>query len=231
MVGQRDESALAMMAMSLMSLAAQHAPGSARFYVLDGTPPDAPGSGVLEKVAAALPHDVRVVAWRDVPEAINEIAQELAARESGQKVDASPIYLFVHALQRFRMLRQEEDFGFSSGGDAAPKPDRQFGQIIREGPVHGLHVLTWCDTAGNLNRCLDRQSLREFESRVLFQMGSTDSSNLIDSPVAAKLGPYRALFFSEEQGAIEKFRPYAIPDEHWLKSIASRMNERAGKSR
>jgi hypothetical protein len=227
MIGQRDESALAMMAMSLISLAAQCKPGSARFYVLDGTPTDAPGVEILPAVAAALPHDVKLIAYRDVPAAMNEIAQELAKREIDQRADAPPVYLFIHALQRFRMLRQEEDYGFSSSGEGdAPKPDKQFGQIIREGPVHGIHVLTWCDTAGNLNRCLDRQSLREFESRVLFQMGSTDSSSLIDSPVASKLGPYRALFFSEEQGVVEKFRPYAAPDSQWLANVAAALKGR-----
>jgi S-DNA-T family DNA segregation ATPase FtsK/SpoIIIE len=227
MVGQRDEAALAMMAMALISLAARHAPGAAQFLVLDGTPADAPGAGVLAQVAAALPHQVRMVSWRDVPQAINDVAQELAKREASQKTDVAPIYFLVHALQRFRMLRQEEDFGFSSSGDGESlKPDKQFGQIIREGPVHGIHVLTWCDTAGNLNRCLDRQSLREFESRVLFQMGATDSSNLIDSPAASKLGLHRALFFSEEQGVVEKFRPYAVPDARWLNDVAEHFKRR-----
>src|SRR6185503_18229270 len=50
-VGQREESALAMMTTSLFSLAAQHAPGSARFFVLDGTPADSPAAGYLAKVA------------------------------------------------------------------------------------------------------------------------------------------------------------------------------------
>src|SRR5262249_46292740 len=73
-IGQRDEAALAMMAMSLISLAAQHAPAHSRFYVLDGTPADSPDSGYLAKVAASLPHDIRVVKWAEIPAAINEIA-------------------------------------------------------------------------------------------------------------------------------------------------------------
>src|SRR2546430_12485844 len=52
----------------------------------------------------------------------------------------------------------------------------------------------------------DRASMREFDNRVLFQMSAADSSNLIDSPAANKLGTNRALAYSEEQGVMEKFR-------------------------
>jgi hypothetical protein len=54
---------------------------------------------------------------------------------------------------------------------------------------------------------------------VLFQMSAADSSNLIDSPAANKLGPNRALAYSEEQGVMEKFRPYALPERAWLDSV------------
>lgn len=223
-VGQREEAALAMMATSLLSLAAQHAPNNAKFYVLDGSPVDAPTAGYLERTGGLFPHSVCHVAWRDVPDAINEIAQDLNSRQQTHHASDTPaIYLLIYGLQRFRMLRQEEDYGFSSSsdGDESPKPEKQFGTILREGPHLGIHTLTWCDTVNNLNRALDRQGLKEFEIRVLFQMGSTDSSNLIDSPLASKLGLHRALFFSEEQGYVEKFRPYALPDEGWIREAAA----------
>ena len=52
--------------------------------------------------------------------------------------------------------------------------------------------------AAAVERTLDRASLREFDNRVLFQMSASDSSNLIDSPLANKLGANRALAYSEE---------------------------------
>jgi hypothetical protein len=52
--------------------------------------------------------------------------------------------------------------------------------------------------------------------RVLFQMSVADSSNLIDSPAASKLGPNRALFGNEEDGVLQKFRPYGPPSAEWL---------------
>jgi hypothetical protein len=126
-------------------------------------------------------------------------------------------------LQRFRDLRkQEDDFGFSRH-EEKPNVAKQFGTILREGPGVGVHTLVWCDSFNNLNRIFDRQTLREFELRVHFQMSATDSSNLIDTPLASKLGLHRALFHSEEQGRLEKFRPYGLPSETWLKWVTAQL--------
>lgn len=228
-VGQREEAALSMIATSLVSLAAQHAPGTAKFFVLDGSPADSATAGYLQNVCSILQqggHAIQFVAYRDVPQAINELAQIVDANAHHVTTSA---FLLIYGLQRFRMLRQEEEFGFSSSssdGDEIPKPEKQFGTILREGPHLGVHTLAWCDTVNNLNRALDRQGMKEFESRVLFQMGATDSSNLIDSPLASKLGLHRALFFSEEQGHLEKFRPYALPLVDWLRHAAACMAKR-----
>ena len=69
---------------------------------------------------------------------------------------------------------------------------------------------------GNLNRTFERSTAGEFELRILFQMSINDSSALIDSPAAGRLGENRALYFNEEQGKTEKFRPYGLPDQAWL---------------
>ena len=71
-VGQRDETAMSVTSSSLVSLALQHAPDHATFYVLDGTPADSHLSGILESVARHLPHRMHFIEWRDVAEAIAE---------------------------------------------------------------------------------------------------------------------------------------------------------------
>jgi S-DNA-T family DNA segregation ATPase FtsK/SpoIIIE len=91
--------------------------------------------------------------------------------------------------------------------------------ILREGPTVGVFTLVWCDTLANLQRALDRQALREFQMRVLFQMSAADSSNLIDSPLASKLGPHRAYYYTEDQGQLEKFRPYGAVSEDWWRDV------------
>ena len=84
-------------------------------------------------------------------------------------------------------------------------------------------MLVWCDSLNNFQRTFERSLMREFESRVLFQMSQNDSSNLIDSPIAGRLGAHRALLFSEEQGKLEKFRPYSLPDAEWLAQLRKRL--------
>jgi hypothetical protein len=61
--------------------------------------------------------------------------------------------------------------------------------------------------------------------RVVFQMSAEDSANLIDTPVASKLGPYRALFYSEDEGRLEKFRPYGIPEIGWLEAACRQLQK------
>ena len=93
-----------------------------------------------------------------------------------------------------------------------------------------VHTIVWCDSLNNLNRSFERQGLREFEIRVLFQMSANDSSTLIDNPAAGKLGEHRALFFSEEEGKLEKFRPYAYPDDEWLGTVRQQLRGRPSRN-
>ena len=118
----------------------------------------------------------------------------------------------------YRRMRHDEP--------AAPNPAQQLATILREGPDVGIHTIVWCDTVTNLNRSLDRRALREFAMRVVFQMSAEDSANLIDTPAASKLGPYRALFYSEEEGRLEKFRPYSLPSEAWFVWVGERLREK-----
>ena len=108
---------------------------------------------------------------------------------------------------------------FSGTNHAAPtmpaNPVQQLGLILREGPEVGVHTIIWCDTMTNLNRSLDRYTLREFVLRVAFQMSESDSHNLVESAAANKLGQHRALLYNDEAGTVEKFRPYAVPNAAW----------------
>jgi hypothetical protein len=85
----------------------------------------------------------------------------------------------------------------------------------------------WCDTLNNLQRSFDRQTLRELAMRVVFQLSVADSSNLIDNPAASKLGVHRALFANEDEGRLEKFRPYGVPPEEWLARVGDELARRA----
>jgi energy-coupling factor transporter ATP-binding protein EcfA2 len=226
LIGQRDDAALAILSASMISLAAQFRRDNAEFVILDGSSSESPQ--ILQQVAEVLPQHAVFTEYRAVGETLNQIATEVRRRQASGGAADAPIFLFIYGLQRYRMFRRSEDFSFSMGTsdeNAPPAPDKLLGEILREGPAVGVHVVAWADTPATVDRAFDRQTVREFDNRVLFQMSAADSSNLIDSPVANRLGFYRALFFSEEQGLLEKFRPYSLPDRAFLDELRDKLSQ------
>jgi hypothetical protein len=144
-----------------------------------------------------------------------------------------PVFFFVHGLQRFKKLRQEDEFAFSSSEESGGSPGTQFADLITEGASHGLHLIVMVDTFNNVNRSMSRKALSEFEMRVLFQMSANDSASLIDSPKASGLGLHRAVLYNEQAGTLETFRPYAAPDPEWIQYAThalSRLENSEGES-
>jgi hypothetical protein len=231
-VGQNDEAALGVACSVLLSLAAQFPPAGttnirtgARFFILDGTPEDHPHAGALEKSAAVLPHEVVSGGWRDTGRILAEVAALIQERQESA-TDGPELFLFIHDLPRFRDLRRREDeFSFSRREEEAG-PLEHLEVILREGAGLGAHLIVWCDTVNNLNRHFTHQVLREFEMRVLFQMSPADSGHMLDLPLASKLGAHRALFHSEEQNRLEKFRPYGVPSQEWLNWVGQQLAKR-----
>jgi hypothetical protein len=239
LVGQREEAASAIMAATILSVAAERPPTEselegigARFYLLEGARPDADPAHTLSALESIVPHGIRLVARREVAAALDEVAAEVDRRLAGDKTNYPDVFVLINDLGRFRELRRDEnDMGFSfSAEEKRPTPDKHFAHVLREGPGVGIFTIVWCDTLGNLNRSIDRQALREFDMRVLFQMGQNDSSYLADTPIASKLGPQLAMFVNEESGILEKFRPYAWPAAEWLAWVAQQLQGRSGKA-
>jgi diaminopimelate decarboxylase len=108
--------------------------------------------------------------------------------------------------------------------------DKQFNTLLREGPNFGVHTLIWCDNFTNLNRWIDRNAMHDLALRVLFQMSAGDSANLMDTPEASRLGIHRAMLYNEEQGEFEKFRPYGLPEDDWLRWVREQLERRAADS-
>lgn len=218
MVGQQADAGFCMMASSLLSLAAQLPPGTRTpaCYLVVGSPLESAEEELLARLPDVIGPLLQVIGVRELPGLLGQLAEEAERRLKNPALVGDVNFLFVYGLQRLRDLRKaDDDFGFSRKGEAA-SPAKLFANILRDGPPVGIFSTLWCDNLNNLNRALDRQTLREFEMRVLGQMSAADSSNLIDSPIAGKLGTHRALFYTEDQGKIEKFRPYGIPPGDWL---------------
>ncbi len=223
-VGQRDEAALAILSVALVSLAAQFPRGAARFVLCDGTPPGSPHREYLEHIVKAIPHSIVQAKNNDLGEILTGLLAEMKSRTDDQQAAAAPAtFLFIHGIQRFNKLRQEDDFSFSAD-DAAANPGAQLNQLICDGTRLGFHVITTCDTYNNVNRFISRKAFTEFEMRVLFQMSANDSASLIDNPKAGSLGLHRALLYNQQEGSLELFRPYALPDNAWIEQAAANLS-------
>jgi len=235
--GQREDLGTSLLALSIVSLAAEHDPhpgGSlgrmARFVVLEPAIAEEKPDIMLSRLAEHLPHEVEIAGRLGVASAMESLATEVKRRLDEQVLDGESVFLVIRDLGRFRELRKADgDFGFGGGGFGAEKkagPADNLLMVLRDGPPVGIHVITWCDSLTNLQRTFDRGAIKEFELRVLFQMSSSDSSTLVDTPIAAKLGPNRGLFIHEETSTLEKFRPYSFPTPEWLSEVTAKMRAR-----
>ena len=205
-ISPRDDQAVSTTAAILLSIAGE-AP-DAIVDVFDGTPADAPEYGALQRIASDRGVKANFVPYREIDAKLAEIAGDVTGRADNPGRPRR--FVVIHQLQRYRSLRRnEDDFSFGAS-DAPPSPDKLLGGIVREGPVAGVHVVVMADTLASLQRSFDRNALREFDWKVLFQISPADSSTLIDSPAASRLGTNRGLLHSEELGMLEKFRPYTM---------------------
>jgi hypothetical protein len=225
-VGQRDEVSLTMLGLSLLALAAQYPPGAAKFIFCHQASPGSSEAGFIDRMVESARQEIVVVRGHDVAPAIDNLATELKARSASEPSasEAPAIFLFIHGLQKFKKLRHEDDFSFSPGDSSESGPDTgaQFNQIINEGSGYGIHILTSVDTLSSVNRFMNRKALSEFAMRVIFQMSANDSASLIDSPKASTLGLHRALYYHEQEGYMETFRPYATPNADWFRQMAEK---------
>jgi energy-coupling factor transporter ATP-binding protein EcfA2 len=222
-VGQSAERSLAQLSISLAALAMYYPAGEAEFVVLDPHASEAGDDDWFRRLAAVLPHRVRIGGPAEVAELMNSLAAEISARAATAGRDAPEVFVIIHDLQRFKALRPDDDFRFSLDDDAgAANPSKVFADLLSEGGPSGMHVIVSIDTWNNVSRWIPRKLLAEFEMRVLFQMSANDSANLIDSPAAGTLGLHRALFYNEHLGTLETFRPYALPAPAWIEEIAAK---------
>ncbi|MCK6487410.1 MAG: hypothetical protein L6R48_03550, partial [Planctomycetes bacterium] len=228
LVGLNREAAVATLGALAVGLAARHAPGRLRLLLLDGEDADGPGALLWSRLAAALPHGAERVEARGALALLEGLAAELERRQGGG-VPAGPILLCVSALQRLRQLRPDDDLGFGGGG-GGEAPAERFARLAAQGPDLGLHVAVWCDSLTSVQRSLQRRTLKDFDARILFQMGGADSTELADDDGASRLGLHNALNLGLGEGRREKFRPCALPDPGLLDDLGARLRAKWSQS-
>jgi len=185
------------------------------FYLFNGAAIDATESEWWQEIATVVPHEVRIIEPRDAAAALQELTAERTRRDADRDTSHPPLFVFVYHLAKFRDLRKgEDDYGFGGFGSQAEKPiepGKLFTDLLTNGPECGIHFVVWADSGANVDRWLGRNSIKELEHRVVFQMNAADSSNLIDTPAASRLGVHRALIYSEESGTAKSSVRMALP--------------------
>lgn len=205
-VGPQPEPALGML--TAAAITAGSTP-NARTILIDPTPEDDALAGRAASALTASGIRADTHTHLDANRLIAEI--DAIVRERQSTPAGEPILLVLAGLHRLRSLRKSDDYSFSLDEHAGTSPDKQLANILREGPAVGVWTLAWCDTLTNLERAMDRSTIREFGLRALMQMGASDSSALIDSSAAANLGVNRALLADDEAGTLTRFRPVDLP--------------------
>jgi hypothetical protein len=227
LVGQSEESTLAILTVLLVSLANQYRSNGVRLILLDSLAPGSPQADYLDRVIQSIPQPIsRPKGMAAITETFAALATDLQNRSSeGEEQANAPItFLIVHGLENFKKLRAEDEFSFSSSSDdSGPNPAQVLQTLITEGPSHRIHLIITCDTFNNISRFLGRKALSEFSMRVLFQMSASDSASLIDTPEAGTLGLHRALLYNDREGSLETFRPYARPGHDWLEEVSRKL--------
>jgi len=166
---------------------------------------------------------LRLADTTEADQIVSEMWQQMTSRENGEAPPDSPeLILAIRNIGQFRSLRRDEDdygmAGFGAAKEATPAT--QLGDLIRKGPLVGIHVIIWSDTFSNAMRWLSTSLLREFDNRIAFRLNQTDSASLIDTPVAAALSQGRAILYRDQTGTADRFRPFSWPSNEWLQSFA-----------
>ena len=228
MIGQSDERVSLALSLAMVSIAAGSPADGARFIVLDAA---TGAQSMTARIRGMIPHEVTTAGPAAATAMFSDLAAELERRNAGDS-SGPEIFVIIHGLQRFKKLRQEDDFLFAmDDGPSGPNPAKVLADLASEGGPLGIHLIAGVDTWNNVGRWLPRKVMAEFEMRVLFQMSANDSANLIDSPAAGSLGLHRALLYNEGMGTMETFRPYAEPDTAWWERFAKAMRESTALAR
>lgn len=181
-----------------------------QIFAVQGAKPTDAKTLQLPEFWKALPCQVTVADTRNADELLTNVHAILKKRldDPDSAESAHPVLLNLIQIGRMRTLRREDEFGLGSYGDSSLTADKILEEILRDGPSNNMHVVVWAENYSTLARWLSRTSLREFEIRALMQMSANDSSNLIDSVAASRLGEHVMLLHDDATGQAQGFRPF-----------------------
>jgi S-DNA-T family DNA segregation ATPase FtsK/SpoIIIE len=108
-----------LLAISLISLAAQFPANGAAFVVLDAHAHDATEDGIFQKMAGIFPQRIRIEGPDNIATLLSELAEEIKLRSPSLGRESPEIFVIIQELQRFKALRPDDEFRFSMDDDAS----------------------------------------------------------------------------------------------------------------
>jgi DNA segregation ATPase FtsK/SpoIIIE, S-DNA-T family len=150
-----------------------------------------------------------IIKPRHADATLARIANEIEGRDES----STPIVLVIDPIERFKDLRPNETFSFSlddAGSTANGGGSKSLQTILREGPAVGIYVIVVCGSVENLTRWLPRASQHDLEIKILGALNPSDSSLIMDSPLASDLSAATLLLYDEQDGKTQKFRYCAV---------------------
>ena len=220
MVGHNREAVVGMCMANLASMAFYYPPAGCEILLIDTDDDDERLQAKLHEFAKCLPHQIAIRGVSDGIDAITELSQKM--KDSNEKLKPTLVIILGHG--RMRALRQEDDFSFGSSSET--KASDHFVDLLADGPEKGIHALVWCETPNVVKNSFQRSALRHFDQRLLFQMSSGDSADLIEDSAASRLGIHHALLCDLEAVKMEKFRPYTPFDESLSNKVIEAIKQR-----
>jgi hypothetical protein len=209
MVVSNQEDLVASVVGSWIATENKQTSSGASFWILDGS--RAEDSSLQSLVQECRSRETcKIASLRDVEQTMLLLNDELVRRSGDPDGDHPKWNVVVLNLGRFRELRREEDFSFGGSADGTVKPDAVLSKLLSDGPGLGIHICLCVDSASTLSRWLSRGSLRDIELRILGQMSSSDSNQLIDNNQANRLDRHVMLVHDDADGRSVKFRPFTV---------------------
>ena len=146
---------------------------------------------------------------------------ELVKERGDEAENVHPIVFVIDPLDRFRDFRHDDAYTFSLDAQAGAMSGGQaMREVLKDGPPANVFGILVCGGAEIVSRWLPRSSQHDVELRVLGRLNASDSSLLIDSPMASELSAATMLLYDEPAGRISKFRQVDQPDHadvtEWL---------------
>jgi hypothetical protein len=197
-----DDAAAATLTVAMTALAVS----GVHVDLLDFGPLDSPLTAALAPIDDAV---LRISRRRDVPDRLRELVALVEQRQTLSDLHAAPHVCVLASLHRAREL----------DGSGAGDEQESLETILRDGPDVGVHVVAWCDKAVSLGRRLSSTALREFGMRLLGPMSRDDSFALVDSELAAQIGPSQAVFDDHDRATTTRVRRFTAPSLGWVADV------------